>query len=83
MIADVRPTREIDVAFGVDARFAVHAAAVIASVVHYAEGGKFRFILLHTGVAPDLQRLSTGARSGARRSSAKSPPARASARRKG
>ncbi len=50
-----KPVGEIDVAFGVDANFAVHAAAVIASVVRYGKGGRFRFIVLHTGVTPQTQ----------------------------
>lgn len=41
---------EIDVAFGIDANFVPHAAAVIASVVHYAPQARFRFIVLHTDV---------------------------------
>jgi lipopolysaccharide biosynthesis glycosyltransferase len=51
-----RPVGEIDVAFGVDANFAVHAAAVIASVVHYGKGGRFRFIVLHSGVTQEMRK---------------------------
>jgi lipopolysaccharide biosynthesis glycosyltransferase len=50
-----KPAGEIDVAFGIDERFAFHTAAVIASVAHYGRGGKFRFIIMHTGVTRDVQ----------------------------
>lgn len=40
--------RAIDVAFGIDANFAPHAAAVVAAVVR--RGGPYRFIVLHSGV---------------------------------
>jgi len=50
-----KPAGEIDVAFGIDERFAAHTAAVIASVVHYGKGGKFRFIIMHTGVTRVVQ----------------------------
>jgi lipopolysaccharide biosynthesis glycosyltransferase len=46
---------EIDVAFGIDERFAFHTAAVIASVVHYGGKAKFRFIVMHTGVTRAVQ----------------------------
>lgn len=45
----------IDVALGFDEAYAPHAAAVIASVVRHAPGARFRFILLHTGVEPELR----------------------------
>lgn len=56
--------RRIDIAFGVDANYAPHAAAVIASVRRHAPGAHFRFIILYDemdeltrlefeGVAPD------------------------------
>lgn len=48
-------TNEIDVALGFDENYAPHAAAVIASVVAYAPGARFRFIILHSGVTPEMQ----------------------------
>src|SRR5262245_58233489 len=48
-------TDVIDVALGVDAKYAPHAAAVIAGVVHNAPGTRFRFIILHTGIDDALK----------------------------
>ncbi len=47
---------EVDIAFGFDERYAAHGAAVISSVVRNAPGGRFRFIMLHTGVDRDTQK---------------------------
>lgn len=49
-------TDEVDIAFGFDERYAAHAAAVVANVVRYAPGGRFRFIMLHTGVDKETQK---------------------------
>lgn len=46
----------IDVALGIDANYAVHAAAVIASVSRYGKASRFRFIIVQEGVGPDLQK---------------------------
>jgi lipopolysaccharide biosynthesis glycosyltransferase len=45
----------IDIAFGFDANYAPHAAGVMASVVHHAPDAKFRFLILHDGLAEDLR----------------------------
>jgi lipopolysaccharide biosynthesis glycosyltransferase len=45
----------IDIALGFDTNYAPHAAGVIASVVRRAPGAKFRVIILHTGVSPQMQ----------------------------
>lgn len=45
----------IDVAFGFDGNYAAHAAAVMASVVRHAPDGRFRFIVLHSGVDAGTQ----------------------------
>ncbi len=45
----------IDIAMGIDRNYAPHAAAVIASVVNAAPGQRYRFIVLHTDVEPELQ----------------------------
>src|SRR5690349_10106127 len=44
----------IDIALGIDANYAPHAAAVIASVARYS--GPCRFIVLHSGVDAELRR---------------------------
>lgn len=46
---------EIDVVLGIDAKYAPHAAVVIASVVRHAPGARFRFIILHSGVDAALK----------------------------
>src|SRR5689334_34964 len=46
---------ELDIAMGFDARYAPHAAAVIASLVRNAPGARFRFIMIHDGVAAARQ----------------------------
>jgi lipopolysaccharide biosynthesis glycosyltransferase len=45
----------IDVAFGFDSHYAPHAACVIASLVGRAPGARFRFLLIHAGVGPEVQ----------------------------
>jgi lipopolysaccharide biosynthesis glycosyltransferase/glycosyltransferase involved in cell wall biosynthesis len=45
----------IDIAMGIDRNYAPHAAAVIASLVQAAPGQRYRFIILHTDVEPELQ----------------------------
>lgn len=45
----------IDIAMGIDRNYAPHAAAVIASVVNAAPGQRYRFIILHTDVEPELR----------------------------
>jgi lipopolysaccharide biosynthesis glycosyltransferase len=45
----------IDIAFGFDANYAPHAAAVIASVSRYSPQSRFRFMLLHEGVGRAVQ----------------------------
>ncbi|MEZ6030851.1 MAG: glycosyltransferase family 8 protein [Hyphomonadaceae bacterium] len=57
---------EIDIAFGFDERYAAHGAAVIANVVRYAPGGRFRFIMLHTGVDRETQKKVEAAAPGQR-----------------
>src|SRR5262245_14524026 len=39
-----------DIAFGLDAPYAQHAAALIRSIVRYAPGAAFRFLVLHSGI---------------------------------
>jgi lipopolysaccharide biosynthesis glycosyltransferase len=46
---------EVDVAFGFDASYAPHCAAVISSIIRHAPQGKFRFIILHDGIDPSIQ----------------------------
>lgn len=46
----------IDISLGFDANYAVHAAAVIASVSRYGKNSRFRFLVLHEGVGLDLQK---------------------------
>lgn len=46
----------IDVALGFDSNYAVHAAAVISSVCRYGKRSRFRFLILHEGVGPNLQK---------------------------
>jgi lipopolysaccharide biosynthesis glycosyltransferase len=48
-------TQTIDIAFGFDANYAPHAAGVMASVVHHAPDAKFRFLILHDGLADALR----------------------------
>ena len=48
---------EIDVALGFDVAYAPHAATVIVSLVRNAPGGRFRFLLLHTGVPASTRDL--------------------------
>ncbi|MBY0564330.1 MAG: glycosyltransferase family 8 protein [Hyphomonadaceae bacterium] len=45
----------INIAFGIDAAYAPHAACVIASIVRHAPDGRFRFIVLHGDIARPLQ----------------------------
>jgi len=47
---------QIDIAFGLDGRYAPHAAQVIASIARNAPGASIRFIMLHVGVDAALQR---------------------------
>ena len=55
-----------DVAFGLDARFAPHTAAVIASICRCAPGAQLRFLILHSGVQEArrqaIERMAPGAR---------------------
>jgi lipopolysaccharide biosynthesis glycosyltransferase len=46
---------QYDIAFGLDARYAPHTAAVIASIRRYAPGARLRFLILHSGM-PELRR---------------------------
>lgn len=50
----------IDVAFGVDSGYAPHLASVIASIVHHSRQSTFRFLILHSGIARDVQRRIEG-----------------------
>ena len=50
------PDRRIDIAFGVDANYVPHAAAVIAAMRRNAPGARFRFVMLFDEV-DDLTRL--------------------------
>jgi lipopolysaccharide biosynthesis glycosyltransferase len=50
-----KTTTIYDIAFGVDASFAAHSAAIISSIVRRAPGAGFRFLMLHSGVARDAQ----------------------------
>lgn len=54
------PGERIDVTFGFDVNYAMHAAAVIASVHRYGKGSTFRFIILHEGVGAELQKEIEG-----------------------
>jgi lipopolysaccharide biosynthesis glycosyltransferase len=47
---------EVTVAFGVDAGYAPHLAATLASIVANAPGGRFRFMVIHDGIPKDEQR---------------------------
>jgi lipopolysaccharide biosynthesis glycosyltransferase len=46
---------EIVIAFGLDAGYAAHAGAAIASIVAAAPQRVYRFVMLHDGVPADLQ----------------------------
>jgi lipopolysaccharide biosynthesis glycosyltransferase len=45
----------IDIALGFDAKYAPHAAAVVASVVQHAKNTEFRFIVIHSGIAKTIR----------------------------
>jgi lipopolysaccharide biosynthesis glycosyltransferase len=45
----------INIALGFDAAYTPHAAAVVASAVHFAPDAKFRFLMLHTGIVLPLR----------------------------
>lgn len=49
-IAVSETSEQIDIALGTDSNFVQHAAVAVASVVRSAPGGRFRFIILHTGI---------------------------------
>lgn len=49
-------TARTDIAMGFDARYAPHAAAVVASVIRHAPGGRFRFIFVHDGIEEGLRK---------------------------
>lgn len=51
---------QIDIAFGLDARYAPHAAQVIASVARNAPGADIRFIMLHVGIDAALRKRVEG-----------------------
>lgn len=46
----------VDLAFGVNAAFVPHTAAVLASLRHHAPGVDLRITILHDGVGPDLRK---------------------------
>jgi lipopolysaccharide biosynthesis glycosyltransferase len=45
----------INVAFGVDAAYAPHLAAVIASIVYNSRGASYQFLVVHSGISRQLQ----------------------------
>ena len=54
--------KEILVAFGIDAGYAPHLAAALASIVANAPGARFRFMVIHDGVPEEEQwRIETAA----------------------
>jgi len=54
----------VDIAMGFDARYAPHAANVMASIMRHAPGARLRFILLQTGVGEDVKRRTERAAKG-------------------
>lgn len=49
---------QFDIAFGIDDPYLPHVTALIVSIIRHAPGGRFRFIVLHSGI-PAARQLMT------------------------